>query len=143
MLLPAYQRMLKETPAISLELHQRVEADYRQFAERGLPANFEDYLLNEYGLDVSSTYAGRPIKNPWGKASGQLSMMAHQVADDVKAGLGFVVLKTVIAEDETGTQTMKAWAIPEARRPRLASFSSSASCMARLARSRSAWTSAL
>ncbi|MCA9071782.1 MAG: hypothetical protein KDA84_22800, partial [Planctomycetaceae bacterium] len=68
-----------------------------------------------YGIDVSTTYAGLPIKNPWGKASGQLSMTTHQVADDVQAGLGFVVLKTVIAQDETGTQAMKAWAIPEAR----------------------------
>ena len=113
--LPAYQPVLGELPCVPSELRNRVEADYHQLAERGLPLNLEDYLLSEYEIDVSSAYAGRPIKNPWGKASGQLSMMAHQVADDVEAGLGFIILKTVIAQDETGTQTMKAWAIPEAK----------------------------
>ena len=113
--LPPYQPVLSESPAISRELRKRVEADYHRFAESGLPTNLEDYLLSKYDLDVSSAYAGRPIKNPWGKASGQLSMMAHQVADDVQAGLGFIILKTVIAQDETGAQTMKAWAIPEAK----------------------------
>ncbi len=113
--LPPYQFVLRELPCVASELRNRVEADYHGFAEHGLPDNLEDYLLSEYEIDVGSTYAGRPIKNPWGKASGQLSMMAHQVADDVAAGLGFIILKTVIAQDESGTQTMKAWAIPEAK----------------------------
>jgi hypothetical protein len=42
-------------------------------------------------------------------------MTPKQVADDVAAGLGFVVLKTVIAEDDSGGQTMREWAVPEAR----------------------------
>lgn len=115
MRLPPYQPVLLGSPAIARELRNRVEADYQLFAESGLPADLEAYLLSKYDLDVSTAYAGRPIKNPWGKASGQLSMMAHQIADDVQAGLGFIILKTVIAQDETGTQTMKAWAIPEAK----------------------------
>ncbi len=113
--LPWYQPVLRGTPLIGADLRSRIESDYHRFAETGLPESLEGFLLAEYGVDVTSTYAGEPIKNPWGKASGQLSMMAHQVADDVAAGLGFVVLKTVIAEDETGTQTMKAWAVPESR----------------------------
>ncbi len=32
-----------------------------------------------------------------------------------RRGLGFVILKTVIAQDETGTQSMRAWSVPEAR----------------------------
>jgi hypothetical protein len=115
MSLPAYQFLLRELPRISGDVRRRVESDYGQFAKKGLPVNLEEYLLSAYGLDVSSTYAGRPIKNPWGKASGQLSMMANQVADDVSAGLGFVILKTVIAQDEAGTQSMSAWAVPESR----------------------------
>jgi hypothetical protein len=55
------------------------------------------------------------VKNPFGKASGQLSLARHQVEKDAEAGLGFVVLKTVIAQDAKGEQTMRAWAIPETR----------------------------
>ena len=115
MTIPPYQPALTQMPCVSSEVKSRVEADYERFAQQGLPGELENYLLAEHGVDVSTTYAGFPIKNPWGKASGQLSMTAHQVADDVAAGLGFVVLKTVIAQDETGEQTMRAWAIPEAR----------------------------
>ena len=42
-------------------------------------------------------------------------MTSQQVADDVAAGLGYVVLKTVIAESEDGQQSMAEWAIREAR----------------------------
>jgi hypothetical protein len=35
------------------------------------------------------------------------------VERDAAAGLGFVILKTVIAEDSTGLQSMHEWAIPE------------------------------
>lgn len=102
--------------ARSLALIQKsVQRDYERFAECGLPDELERYLLDEYGLDVSAEYAGLPLKNPWGKASGQLSMTARQVEEDVAAGLGFIVLKSVIAEDANGNQSMSAWAIQEAR----------------------------
>ena len=84
------------------KIQQAAQRDYERFAEHGGPASLEDYLLEEYGLDVSAEYAGLPLLNPWGKASGQLSMTARQVEDDVEAGLGFVVLKSVIAEDSNG-----------------------------------------
>ena len=96
-------------------VRQRVQRDYERFAKSGSPTSLERYLLDEYDLDVTAEYAGFPLKNPWGKASGQLSMTARQVEEDVAAGLGFVVLKTVIAQDELGGQSMAAWAIPEAR----------------------------
>lgn len=96
-------------------VRQRVRRDYERFAKTGLLTSLERYLLDEYDLDVTAEYAGFPLKNPWGKASGQLSMTARQVEEDVAAGLGFVVLKTVIAQDEQGGQSMSAWAIPEAR----------------------------
>ena len=105
----------KEPLAAPDSVRQRVQRDYERFAQSGLPTSLEQYLLDEYDLDVTSEYAGFPIKNPWGKASGQLSMTARQVEEDVAAGLGFVVLKTVIAQDEQGGQSMAAWAIPEAR----------------------------
>ena len=101
--------------SVSPKIQQAVQRDYERFAESGLPASLEGYLLDEYGLDVSAEYAGFALKNPWGKASGQLSMTARQVEEDVAAGLGFVVLKSVIAQNECGEQSMSAWAIPEAR----------------------------
>ncbi|HEX5315744.1 MAG TPA: hypothetical protein VFX22_03750, partial [Candidatus Kapabacteria bacterium] len=85
--------------------------DYARFAQ-GLPRPLENYILDTYGISLASEYAGLPIKNPFGKASGQLSLNAKQVERDAEAGLGFVVLKTVIAQDATGAQSMKAWAIP-------------------------------
>jgi hypothetical protein len=90
-------------------------ADYERFAESGLPPQLEAYILDRYGLDLSSEYAGRAIRNPFGKASGQLSLNLSQVRRDAEAGLGFVVLKTVIAQDAAGAQAMRDWAIPETR----------------------------
>lgn len=92
-----------------------LEADYDRFAREGLPASVESYLLDRYRLGVAAEYAGFPLKNPWGKASGQLSMTARQVEEDVAAGLGFVVLKTVIAQNESGAQSMQDWAQRESR----------------------------
>eukprot|EP00913_Durusdinium_trenchii_P011135 g10457.t1 len=73
------------------------------------------YFAEAYDIEIGTRYAGVEIPNPFGKASGQLSMTAQQVVDDVAAGLGFVVLKTVIACDETGAQSMEAWAVKQAR----------------------------
>ncbi len=106
---------IPKSPAIPEKIQQAVQRDYERFAERGGPTILEDYLLEDYGLDISAEYAGLPLKNPWGKASGQLSMTARQVEEDVAAGMGFVALKSVIAEDPTGNQSMGAWAIQEAR----------------------------
>ncbi len=113
---------LPPVPNVSAELREAVEHDYQRFPgsqagawEPGPPDSLETYVSEQYGLDVASEYAGCELRNPWGKASGQLSMTARQVAEDVEAGLGFVVLKTVIALDDTGSQSMKAWAIKESR----------------------------
>ncbi len=88
--------------------------DYNHFSN-GLPKPLEEYVLNTYGISLASEYGGLPIKNPFGKASGQLSLNAHQVERDAEAGLGFFVLKTLIAQNATGEQSMKAWAIPAAK----------------------------
>jgi hypothetical protein len=66
-------------------------------------------------VDLSTQYGGLAIPHPFGKASGQLSCKLTQVVDDVEAGLAFIVLKTVIAEDPAGARSMKAWAIEEAK----------------------------
>ena len=104
---------LPDDPVISRQTRARLEDEFDRFAQEGLPSDLEGYLLENYNLDVATTYAGFPIKNPWGKASGQLSMRSEQIADDIEAGLGFVVLKTVIAEDSSGKQAMRDWAIRE------------------------------
>jgi hypothetical protein len=92
----------------------KLQEDYSGFA-KGLPDQLEVYILDVYGISLASEYAGISIKNPFGKASGQLSLNANQIERDAEAGLGFVVLKTLIAQDETGSQSMKAWAIPAAK----------------------------
>src|SRR2546421_241626 len=92
-----------------------VAADYERFAAAGLPLALEDYVRARYRLDLSSEYGGLPIKNPFGKGSGQLSLNIAQVRQDAQAGLGFVVLKSFIAEDAAGAQSMSEWAIHETR----------------------------
>ncbi len=88
--------------------------DYERFTP-GLPRPLEDYVRERYGIHLNSEYGGLPIKNPFGKASGQLSLNVSQVRRDAEDGLGFVVLKTIIAEDERGAQSMSEWAIHETR----------------------------
>ena len=88
--------------------------DYERFSN-GLPHPLEEYVRDRYGINLSSEYGGLPIKNPFGKASGQLSLNLSQVRRDAEEGLGFVILKTIIAEDEHGAQSMSEWAIHETR----------------------------
>lgn len=111
--LPAKIR-LRGTPRLADQSSRQLRADYERFRD-GLPQPLESYILRTYGIDLTSTYAGLKVKNPFGKASGQLSLARHQVEKDSEGGLGFVVLKTVIAQDQMGEQTMWEWAIPETR----------------------------
>jgi dihydroorotate dehydrogenase len=99
---------------LSDSLLQKLREDHERF-RAGIPPDIETYVLETYGFSLESSYGAHKIKNPFGKASGQLSLNTQQVSHDAEAGLGFVVLKTLIAEDEAGGQSMKAWAIPEAR----------------------------
>ncbi len=101
-------------PRLSPSEARLVAEDFVAFSA-GLPHPLEPLIAERYGIYLASEYAGFPLKNPFGKASGQLSLAAHQVQQDAAAGLGFVVLKTVIAEDASGGQSMHAWAIPETR----------------------------
>lgn len=99
---------------IDSALGSALAVDYERFGD-GLPHPLEDYVRERYRIDLSSEYGGLPVKNPFGKASGQLSLNVSQVRHDAQAGLGFVVLKTIIAEDEGGAQSMSEWAIEETR----------------------------
>ncbi|MBI2302231.1 MAG: hypothetical protein HYU66_25290 [Armatimonadetes bacterium] len=103
---------LPARPHLPAAVAAAVAADYERFAAE-LPPDLPDYLLERYRVDVSGEYAGRRVRSCFGKASGQLSLNLRQVERDAEAGLGFVVLKTVIAQDETGSQSMAAWAIQE------------------------------
>jgi len=104
--------LLPESPQLETRTLGQIIDDYERFKD-GLPERLEEYLLEKYRLDVSSAYGTIPIKNPFGKASGQLSMTAHQIQTDADAGLAFSVLKTVIAQNREGQQMMKEWAIEE------------------------------
>ena len=89
-------------------------SDYERFKD-GMPDALEDYVRERYGILLSSEYGGLPVKNPFGKASGQLSLNVSQVRRDAEDGLGYVILKTIIAEDALGAQSMSEWAIHETR----------------------------
>lgn len=91
-----------------------LQRDYERF-RAGLPRDLENHVREEYRVDLSSFYGNHPIKNPFGKASGQLSLNLSQVRRDCEEQLGFIVLKSIIAEDSSGAQSMSEWAIEETR----------------------------
>ncbi|MBA2626618.1 MAG: hypothetical protein H0U85_01245 [Gemmatimonadales bacterium] len=92
----------------------QLAADFAAFGKQW-PPDWAAHVLVHYRIDLSARFMGEPIPHPIGKASGQLSLKEDQLAADAEAGLAFAVLKTVIAEDETGARTMAAWAIHETR----------------------------
>jgi len=92
----------------------KLERDFDRF-KRELPRDFPAHVRETYGIDLTARYLGEVVPHPIGKGSGQLSLNAGQLEDDAAAGLAFVVLKTVIAEDEVGAQAMAAWAIHETK----------------------------
>src|SRR5438034_11805819 len=88
--------------------------DFERF-KRELPRDFAAHVRDAYRIDLSAHYLGEPLPHPVGKGSGQLSLNARQLEEDADAGLAFVILKTVIAQDEAGAQSMAAWAIHETK----------------------------
>src|SRR2546422_4857295 len=95
-------------------MRSELERDFERF-KRELPRDFPDHVRAAYGVDLTARYLGETVPHPIGKGSGQLSLNGGQLEDDAAAGLAFVVLKTVIAEDEAGAQSMAAWGIHETR----------------------------
>ena len=106
--------LLKGKPEIDAASRAALVRDYERFRS-GLPDSLETYVHDVYKVDLSSEYGDHFIKNPFGKASGQLSLNISQVRRDCEEGLGFVVLKSIIAEDAAGVQSMSEWAIEETR----------------------------
>ena len=95
-------------------MRARLAADFERFG-RAMPRDAAAHVREAYGIDLTSRYLGLDIPHPIGKGSGQLSLNTDQLETDREAGLAFVVLKTVIAEDEAGARSMGAWAIHESR----------------------------
>src|SRR5881396_3216807 len=88
--------------------------DFERF-KRELPRDFPAHVRGSYRINLAARYLGRPLPHPIGKGSGQLSLNSGQLEADAEAGLAFAVLKTVIAQDAAGDQSMAAWAIHESK----------------------------
>ena len=88
--------------------------DFERFG-RSLPRDFPAHIRETYHIDLTARYLGEWLPHPVGKGSGQLSLNAKQLEEDAEAGLAFAILKTVIAQDEAGAQSMAAWAIHETK----------------------------
>ncbi|HEU5170033.1 MAG TPA: hypothetical protein VFU46_05825 [Gemmatimonadales bacterium] len=95
-------------------MRARLAADFERFG-RGLPRTFAAHVRERYGIDLTARFLGRELPHPVGKGSGQLSLNLEQLETDRAAGLAFVVLKTLIAEDAAGGRAMEAWAVHETR----------------------------
>jgi hypothetical protein len=95
-------------------MRARLERDFERF-RAALPVDFAGHVRETYRIDLTARYLGFTLPHPIGKGSGQLSLNQEQLENDRAAGLAFVVLKTVIAEDPAGARAMDAWAIHESR----------------------------
>jgi len=96
-------------------MRAQLATDFERFKARALPRDFPSHVREAYGIDLTARYLGTMIPHPIGKGSGQLSLNQGQLEVDAEAGLAFAVLKTVIAQDAAGAQSMAAWAIHEAK----------------------------
>lgn len=92
----------------------RLARDFERFG-RAMPPDAAAHVREVYGIDLTARYLGYTLPHPIGKGSGQLSLNTDQLDADRRAGLAFVVLKTVIAEDRAGARSMEAWAVHETR----------------------------
>jgi len=95
-------------------MRERLAADFERLG-RAMPRDPAAHVRETYGIDLTARYLGFDLPHPIGKGSGQLSLNSDQLTTDREAGLAFVVLKTVIAEDQAGMRSMGAWAIHESR----------------------------
>lgn len=95
-------------------MRAQLARDFERF-RRELPRDFAGHVREAYRIDLTARYLGFTLPHPVGKGSGQLSLNQEQLENDRAAGLAFVVLKTVIAEDASGARAMSAWAIHESR----------------------------
>src|SRR5436309_2456589 len=95
-------------------MRAQLARDFERFG-RSLPRNFASHVRETYHLDLSAHYLGATLPHPIGKGSGQLSLNAKQLEEDAEAGLAFAIVKTVIAQDDAGEQSMAAWAIHETK----------------------------
>jgi len=91
---------------IAADYQRALQEDYAQVVQEP-----ENHIRARYNIDVSSYYGPIKIKNPFGKSSGQLSTNKSQVVSDMEGGLGFTVLKTVIAEGQDHSSKMDEWKI--------------------------------
>jgi hypothetical protein len=91
-----------------------LDRDFDRFG-RALPRDFAAHVREAYRIDLTARYLDETLPHPIGKGSGQLSLNQNQLESDADAGLAFAVLKTVIAQNEAGAQTMAAWAIHETK----------------------------
>ena len=89
-------------------------SDFERF-KRALPRDFAAHVRDAYRINLSARYLGEHLPHPVGKGSGQLSLNLNQLEIDADAGLAFAVLKTVIAQNAAGAQSMSAWAIHESK----------------------------
>jgi hypothetical protein len=106
--------MLPQTPAVPPARRRKLDAVLVQTRDNP-PGNLPDIVRHDLGVDLTTRYGGAEIAHPFGKASGQLSCTVPQVEEDVRAGLAFVVLKTVIAETASGQRSMAAWTVRDTK----------------------------
>src|SRR5437899_2463697 len=96
--IPRRSRPSFGSPVSRRSVPEQLEWDFERF-KREWPRDLAAHVREAYRIDLTARYLGEALPHPIGKGSGQLSLNAGQLEDDASAGLAFVVLKTLIADD--------------------------------------------
>lgn len=81
----------------------------RYYQIHKIPPNLTEIIKDRFGIDVSSKYGPKTIKNPVMVAPGQITRTKAQVGLISEAGYGGLVLKSFVGEDRSGSCSLKSF----------------------------------
>ncbi len=79
---------------------------YTYYQTHEIPENLTEIIKNNFGIDITSKYYDKIIKNPIIVAPGQITRTQSHVNLISKAGYGGFVLKSFVGEDQSGHCSM-------------------------------------
>ena len=108
--------LLPQFPDVPPDALRPVAARSRpRLRTREFPRNSIAICWQSYGLDMTASYAGIPLRNPVGQGVGPALAEPSLGRGSGRRRPGLVVLKTVIAQDARARSAMSAWAIKESQ----------------------------
>ncbi len=94
------------TNKLTIKQKKAVVDFYRYYQTHEIPENLTEIIKNNFGIDITSKYYDKIIKNPVIVAPGQITRTPSHVNLISKAGYGGFVLKSFVGEDQNGHCSM-------------------------------------